>query len=64
MLADVWKGCAQASSHATHASGHPSVSEEVLTVALTLIIDHLQNTVYRNAGKEIRAYVLEPVVTP
>jgi hypothetical protein len=63
LLADVWKGCTQASSHATNASNHPPVSENVLTEALTIIIDHLQNTIYQKAGKEVRAYVLEPVPT-
>jgi hypothetical protein len=27
LLADVWKGCSQASSHATHGSNHPPVNE-------------------------------------
>jgi hypothetical protein len=62
LLADVWQGCSQASSHATHAD-HPPVHEKVLTEALTIIIDHLQNTIYRKAGKEIHACVLKAAVT-
>lgn len=59
-LADVWKGCTQASSHATHDSNHPSVNENELSVALGVVLDHLQKTIYAPAGENIRDYVLEP----
>jgi hypothetical protein len=59
-LASVWKGCSQASSHATNAYTHSSVSDkEDLPEALKIILDHLQNTIYQKAGKSIRAYVLK-----
>lgn len=59
LLANVWKGCSQASSHATNASGHPSIGDKKeLPEALEIILDHLQNTIYQKAGKNIRDYVL------
>jgi hypothetical protein len=61
LLADVWKGCSQASSHATHGSNHPTVNEPVLSKALGVIVQHLQDTLYLQAGENIRDYVLEPV---
>lgn len=62
LLANVWKGCSQASSHATNAYNHPPVSDRKdLPEALKIILDHLQNTIYQTAGKNIRDYVLEHV---
>jgi hypothetical protein len=61
-LADVWKGCTQASSHATNAYNHPSVDDRtVIPKALKIVLDHLQNTIYNKASKHIRDYVLERV---
>ena len=61
-LADVWKGCTQASSHATNAYNHPSVDDRtVLPEALKIILDHLQNTIYDRARIKIRDCVLERV---
>lgn len=61
-LADVWKGCSQASSHATDAYTHASVDDQtVLPEALRIILDHLQETIYDNASKRILDYVLELV---
>ena len=58
-LANVWKGCSQASSHATDGSNHPPVSDqEELPQALTIIVDHLQNTIYGKANKNLRDFVL------
>src|SRR5437867_220410 len=46
LLAAVWKGCSQASSHATNEYGHPSVSDKQdLPEALKIILDHLQKTI-------------------
>lgn len=62
LLASVWKGCSQASSHVTNEYSHPSVSDrKELPEALTPIVKHLQNTIYQKAGKNLRDYVLEPV---
>jgi len=59
-LADVWKGCTQASSHATNEYSHPSVDyKKELPEVLKIMLDHLQNTIYQKAGKNIRDYVLE-----
>ena len=58
LLANVWKGCSQASSHATNEYSHPSVDEKELSEALKIILDHLQNTIYQKEGKNIRDYVL------
>jgi hypothetical protein len=62
-LADLWKGCTQASSHATNADPpHPSVDDQtVLREALKVILDHLQDTIYDKASKKLRDYVLERV---
>ena len=52
LLGSVWKGCSQASSHATNEYKHPSVSDgKELPEALTIIAEHLQNTIYQKAGK-------------
>jgi hypothetical protein len=45
-LARVWKGCSQASSHATHASSHPPVGEAELDRAMSIVMAHLDRTVY------------------
>jgi hypothetical protein len=61
-LANVWKGCTQASSHATNAYTHASVDDQtVLPEALKIILDHLQRTIYDKASKNIRDCVLERV---
>lgn len=57
--ADVWKGCSQASSHATNEHNHPRVGDRnELPAALTIILNHLQDTVYKEAGRKIRDCVL------
>jgi len=60
-LAALWKGCTQASSHATNAYNHPQVNETVLAEALKTVLDHLQDTIYDKASGKIRDYVLGPV---
>lgn len=57
-LASVWKGCSQASSHAT-SGNHPAVDEKSLANALVIVLEHLQNTIYQTAGKALRDFVLE-----
>jgi len=59
LLADVWKGCSQASSHATNEYNHPPVTEKELSAALTIILEHLQDTVYNQAGKRVCDCVLK-----
>jgi hypothetical protein len=60
-LADVWKGCSQAASHATNAYTHPSLDDRtVLPEALKIILNHLQDTIYDKASKKLRDYVLVP----
>ncbi len=60
LLADVWKGCSQASSHATNEYNHPAVSDrKELPAALTIVLNHLQDTIYSRASKQIRDCVLK-----
>ena len=60
LLADVWKGCSQASSHATSQYNHPAVSDrKELPDALTIVLNHLQETIYNRAGKKVRDCVLK-----
>jgi hypothetical protein len=61
-LANVWKGCSQASSHATNAYSHPPIDDQkVLPEALKIILDHLQSTIYDKASKKLRDCVMERV---
>jgi hypothetical protein len=57
-LADVWKGCTQASSHATHGEHLPISDRKELPQSLTIVIKHLQDTIYDRAGKQLRDCVL------
>jgi hypothetical protein len=60
LLADVWKGCSQASSHATNEYNHPALSDrKELPAALTIVLNHLQDTIYKRASKRIRDCVLK-----
>ncbi len=59
-LAMVWKGCSQATSHATYKSGHPSVNDEQLSGALAQILEHLQDRLYQPEGELLCACVLQP----
>jgi hypothetical protein len=60
LLADVWKGCSQASSHATNEYSHPAVSDQKeLPDALTIILNHLQDTIYNQASKKVSDCVLK-----
>jgi hypothetical protein len=52
-LAPVWKGCSQASSHATTDTNHPDIREPVLAQALQIVVDHLQSTIYDRAGLKL-----------
>jgi hypothetical protein len=63
LLAHVWSGCSQASSHATtDTHTHHPVDEKPLAEALTIILDYLQAGIYETAGQKLRDYVLEPVL--
>jgi hypothetical protein len=57
-LAKVWKGSTQGTSHPTNNSGHPSVNEPELDAALTVIIKHLDQTVYAGQPKKLMEHVL------
>jgi hypothetical protein len=59
-LAKVWLGCSQASSHATHASGHPPVNEQEITAAMKIVMAHLDQEVYSCAGQTIASVALCP----
>jgi hypothetical protein len=59
-LANIWKGCSQASSHATNEYNHPPVDDwKELPAALTVILSHLQRTIYNQAGKNLCDCVLK-----
>ena len=55
VLARVWRGCSQASSHATHKSGHPPVGELQLDQAMRIIAAHLDRTIYANHARKVAA---------
>lgn len=52
-LSRVWKGCRQATSHPTEGTNHPAVSAEKLAEALSIVIDHLERTIYPANGKNL-----------
>lgn len=56
ILGAVWKGCSQATSHATSGSNHPSIARDQISRAVTIVIKHLQTTAYAAAGKTVRLY--------
>jgi hypothetical protein len=49
ILRKVWKGCSQASSHATHDSKHFPLKLETLEEAMRIIISHLDKTIYSDS---------------
>jgi hypothetical protein len=55
ILARVWKGCSQASSHATHKSGHPPVGEAQLDQAMRIVTAHLDRTIYAVHSRRVAA---------
>jgi hypothetical protein len=46
ILANAWKGCTQASMHATKDTAHPPVDPKVLERALAIVIKHLEISLY------------------
>jgi hypothetical protein len=54
-LAETWKGCSQATSHATSGSNHPPVSLPQLERAQVLISEHLNRTIYSPKGTDCLA---------
>lgn len=54
-LARLWKGCSQAGSHATHASGHPPVNEAQLDHAMRIVTAHLDATIYASHSRKVAA---------
>jgi hypothetical protein len=62
LLARVWGGCSQASSHATKDTHtHHPIDEKTLAEALTVILNYLQDGIYARAGLKLQDYVLESV---
>ena len=59
-LAKVWLGCSQASSHATHSSGHPQVNEKEINEAMKIIMTHLDHELYSKDGQTIASIALRP----
>jgi hypothetical protein len=54
VLGAVWKGCSQATSHATSGSNHPSIARDRISEAVTIVVKHLQSTAYASAGQSVR----------
>ena len=46
ILANAWKGCTQASMHATINTAHPPEDPKVLAGALAIVIKHLETNLY------------------
>lgn len=46
ILANAWKGCTQASMHATIDTAHPPEDPKVLSKALAIVIKHLEKHLY------------------
>jgi hypothetical protein len=53
ILAKVWQGCSQASSHPTQDSNHPPVDPMTLDHALRIIVNHLQRTIYSGTPSKL-----------
>jgi hypothetical protein len=56
----VWKGCSQASSHATHDSKHFLVDAKTLEEALRIIVSHLDKTVYSASQEAVSTNLAVP----
>jgi len=56
-LANVWRGCVQATSHPTIGTEHFDVGHTNLNKAIGIIIDHLQSTIYDHEGLKLRDVV-------
>lgn len=59
-LAEFWSGCSKASSHATDKSGHPPVDNAERDEVMTLIMRHLDGTIYKDEAVKIAARSLRP----
>jgi hypothetical protein len=63
ILRKVWKGCSQASSHATRDSKHFPVDAKALEEALRIIVSHLDMTVYSAGQEAVSTNLTEPEKT-
>lgn len=53
ILGAVWRGCSQATSHATVGSAYPSIARDEISRAGMIVISHLQATAYAAAGRNV-----------
>jgi hypothetical protein len=53
ILADSWKGCTQASTHATTNTTHPTVDPPELAEALSIVLEHLEKNLYLPNGFDL-----------
>jgi len=60
ILANVWKGCSQASGHPTWDTKHPPVDGATLDQAVRIIVKHLDATIYSVSGRNLLAETLVP----
>ena len=61
VLEKVWRGCSQATSHPTQDTNHPDVSPRSLSVALQIVISHLERTIYAAKGRSLLNDTLIPI---
>lgn len=54
VLAKIWKGCSQATSHPTFGSNHPPLELPNLNKAVDIVIQYLIKTVYAHAGVSLK----------
>ena len=52
ILARVWKGCSQSSVHPTDRTNHPRADGPQLAEAFQIIVEHLEEKLYRKRGCE------------
>lgn len=54
LLAEVWLGCSQATSHPTFGSNHPSTARDRVVHATRIVVEHMQRTIYAAAVTTVK----------
>jgi hypothetical protein len=60
ILADVRRGCEQASGHPTRGTNHPTVDDAALDKALRIIVKHLERTIYAGRARDLITETFKP----
>jgi hypothetical protein len=63
-LAQIYRGCTQATGHPTRDTNHPDIAEPRLSLAMRLILPHLQRTIYNAKGLDLAAVTLRMTDLP